>query len=771
MPSHKTVAPNRFITFATFVLVIAVLRVAEDVMIPIALALLLAFLLTPLVLKLTRWRLPRPFAILVTVAIAFTVISAAGWQIANQAVSLLSELPGYESNLQKKISVLKKPQATGTVSRAVNTFEKMWADLQSAATPPPPVINDGQPKPTPVEVKATNRTSFELAREVLGSLFKPLGTAGIVVVFVIAILFQRDDLRSRFIRVISGGQLNIATEAVDDAAQRVSRYLIAQLMVNTSFGIVIGLGLWAIGVPHAGLWGLLATMLRFIPFLGPIIAASFPLLLSIAVDPGWSMLFWTAGLFLAAELVTNNVIEVLVYGTSTGISTLALLIAAVFWSWLWGAAGLFLSTPLTVCLLVIGQYVPGLKFLSVLLGSEPPLQPSAQFYQTMLSMNQEDLFDLATAHVEQHSLTSFYDDVFVPALLMSEVDRHNGVLAEIRQKFIFEAGRELIEDLDEQRANARRSSGEPEAAHDQSSNVSPHVVGIPARDEADELVGLMLAHLLQEHGITARVVSTTADPEAYEANLKSGEAVVFVSALPPSTLSAAGRACRRIKQANAATKVLVGVWSAEGKLESLRRRLDPAGADRIVTRLSEAIVDLKNLLAPSTPSNVPTAETESTRALDRAEIKLVSKKPEEAADTVTRELARAFNVPVSLVSVIESDHEFWQSSGASNPPMPPRENLLHDAVLAAEELLLVEDVAKDERFSNLPQLVKRGIRAFATTPLRLRNGHLVGNLCFLDTQPRTFSDSDRELLESLASQFMESVEPASSPSPADTAAV
>lgn len=771
MASPKIAVPNRFITFATFVLVIAVLRIAEDVMIPIALALLLAFLLTPLVLRLTRWKLPRPFAILVTVGLAFVVISAAGWQIANQAVSLLSELPGYESNLQKKISVLKKPQATGTVSRAVNTFEKMWADLQTTATPPPSVVDDGKPKPTPVEVKATNRTSFELAREVLGRLFKPLGTAGIVAVFVIAILFQRDDLRNRFIRVISGGQLNIATEAVDDAAQRVSRYLLAQLMVNTCFGIVIALGLWMIGVPHAGLWGLLATMLRFIPFLGPMIAAGFPLLLAIAIDPGWTMLFWTAGLFLAAELVTNNVIEVLVYGTSTGISTLALLIAAVFWSWLWGMAGLFLSTPLTVCLLVIGQYVPGLKFLSVLLGSEPPLQPSAQFYQAMLSMNQEDLFDLAAAHVEQHSLTAFYDDVFVPALLMSEVDRHNGVLAEMRQKFIFESGRELIEDLGEQSANTRRAADEPPPAQDRSLNVSPRVIGVPARDEADELVAMMLAHLLQEHGITTRVISTTADPETYRSAIRSDETAVFISALPPSTLSAASRACRRIKQENVRSKVLVGVWSADGKLEPLRHRLDPAGADGIVTRLSEAVVQVKNLLVPSTPANVPVAETENAHILERTETKLVSKKPEEAAETITRELARAFDVPISLVSVIQTDREFWQSSTGSHPPMTPAENSVHDAVLGSDELLLIEDVSKDERFANLPQFVKRGVRAFATMPLRLRNGHLVGNLCILDTQPRSFRDGDRELLESLATQFMESIEPADSAAPETSAAL
>ena len=312
---------TRFVTFASVVLVIAVLRMAEDVIIPIALSFLLAFLLTPIVVRLTRFKLPRSLAIITTAGLAFLVIGVAGWQITTQAVSLLGELPGYEKNLRQKVEVFQHPAASGTLSRSLNTVEQMWTDLQGKAAPASPPPKAGAATPVPVEVKSTTRSSFDLARDIIGRLVKPLGTAGIVIVFVIAILFQREDVRNRLIRVVSGGQLNIATEAVDDAAQRVSSYLLAQLMVNTCFGIVIGLGLWAIGIPHAPLWGLLSTVLRFIPFLGPMIASSFPLILSIAVDPGWTMLLWTAGLFIAAELVTNNVVEVLVYGSSTGIST------------------------------------------------------------------------------------------------------------------------------------------------------------------------------------------------------------------------------------------------------------------------------------------------------------------------------------------------------------------------------------------------------------------------------------------------------------------
>ncbi|MEO6004566.1 MAG: AI-2E family transporter [Opitutus sp.] len=750
----------RFVTFASVVLVIAALRLAEEVIIPIALSFLLAFLLSPIVVRLMRLKLPRSVAIIATAGLAFLVIGVATWQIAMQAVSLVGELPGYEKNLHQKISVFQHPVASGTLSRSLNTIEQMWTDLQGKAAPVTPPTAAGAPLPVPVEVKSTTRSSFDLARDILGHLVKPLGTAGIVVVFVIAILFQTQDLRNRLIRVVSGGQLNIATEAVDDAAQRVSSYLLAQLLVNTCFGIVIGLGLWAIGIPHAPLWGLLSTLLRFIPFLGPMIAASFPLVLSVAVDPGWAMLWWTGALFVAAELVTSNVIEVLVYGTSTGISTLALLVAAVFWTWVWGLPGLFLSTPLTVCLLVLGQYVSGLKFLSVLLGSEPPLQPSARFYQSMLSMNQEDMFDVASEYVEQHTLAAFYDDVFVPALLMSEVDRHNGVLAEVRQKFIFESGRELVEELTERTDAAKKKA----AAKTESKSPAQitRIVGIPARDEADELVALMLSHLLQEHSIETHVVSTTSQPEMYREELKPQNVTVFISALPPSTLSGAGRACRRIKHENPSAKVLVGVWSSEAKHEALKRRLDPAGVDGIVSRLSEAVVQLKNLIAGPSEVNVPSKETESTQAAERTELKLAAAKPEEATDTVTRELARAFNVPISLVSVIETDRDFWRASPASGTVVSAAESSLYESVLVSDHPVVVDDVEKDERYSQNPLLEKRGVRFFASTPLRLRNGHHVGNLCILDTQPRTFGDKERELLDSLAAQLMDAVEPETS---------
>ncbi|MGH7946408.1 MAG: AI-2E family transporter, partial [Opitutaceae bacterium] len=416
-----------FLRLATFVLIVAILRFAEDVLMPVAFAVLLAFLLTPLVVRLTRWGLPRAAAIILTVTVAFGAIGGTGWIVTAQAIGLARELPNYEENIRQKIVALKAPRTPTMMKRMSGMVENLRREIKSAAPDRP--VTPAAPeeiKPVPVELKPAETTPWELARDIVGPILRPLGTAGIVMIFVVAMLFQREDLRDRFFKLVSAGKLNVATQAIDDAAGRVSRYLGMQLVVNSLYGVPIGVGLFLIGIPNALLWALLATLLRFIPFVGPWIAALFPIALSLAVDPGWTKLFYTLGLFVVMEVISNNFIEVVLYGASTGISNLALLVAAVFWTWLWGPAGLVLSTPLTVCVLVLGNYVPGMHYLSMLLGSQPVLEPPAQLYQRMLSMESEDMLDLAEKHIAEHSLEDFYEDVFVPALLLSEQDRHSG---------------------------------------------------------------------------------------------------------------------------------------------------------------------------------------------------------------------------------------------------------------------------------------------------------------------------------------------------------
>lgn len=590
-----------FFRLATFVLVVAILRLAEDVLMPVAFAVLLAFLLTPLVVRLMRWGVPRAIAIILTVSVAFAAIGGIGWIVTAQAIGLVRELPNYEENIRQKIITLKSPRTPTAMSRMSGMVENLRREIKSAApdqpvTPPAP----NEVKPVPVEVKPTEPTPWQLARELVSPILRPLGVAGVVLVFVVAMLFQREDLRDRFIKLISAGQLNVATQAVDDAASRVSRYLGMQLVVNALYGVPIGIGLYFIGIPNALLWGLLATLLRFIPFLGPWIAASFPIALAAAVDPGWTKLFYTLGLVVVMEIISNNFIEVVLYGASTGISNLALLMAAVFWTWLWGPAGLVLSTPLTVCVLVLGNYVPGLKFLSMLLGSQPVLEPPAQLYQRMLSMESEDMLDLAEKHIAEHSLEDFYEDVFVPALLLSEIDRHSGSLPEVRQRFIFQSSRELIEELERQDELARQQTPETEKKDETEPAAMPtvpRVLGVPARDEADEVVAHMVAHLLRRRGVTAAVTPLSVPiDEAFNAADRSEVHAAFISALPPSAVGAARLMGRRLHARSPGTPVLVGVWRHRATLEELEKRLRASQPNEIVTMLRDAVVQLETMV-------------------------------------------------------------------------------------------------------------------------------------------------------------------------------
>jgi len=612
-----------FLGLATLVLIVGILRFAEDVLVPVAFAVLLAFLLTPMVVRLTRWGLPKALAIILTVTVAFTAIGGIGWLVTTQAVSLVRELPNYEENLRHKIAALKRPQTPTVMTRMSGMVENLRREIKSAAPDEPVTTPEpGVERPVPVELKETESTPWELASGMVKPILRPLGIAGIVIVFVVAMLFQREDLRDRFFKMVSSGKLNIATQAIDDAATRVSRYLGMQLIVNAGYGIPIGVGVWLIGIPNAPLWGLLATLLRFIPFIGPWIAAIFPVVLSVAVDPGWTMLLYTLALFVVMELISNNIIEIVLYGASTGISNLALLIAAVFWTWLWGPAGLVLSTPLTVCLLVLGNHVPGMSFLSMLLGSQPALEPPAHFYQRMLSMESEDMLDLASTYISEHSVEEFYEVIFVPALLMSEEDRHSSSLSEVRQRFIFQSSRELIEELERHDEVARVEAAGGSASIDiidtktASGPVQPVVLGLAARDEADEIVGLMLCHLLRRRGIHAAMNPGSATLDEPLAALAHGQiSLAFVSALPPSAVTAARHMCRRVRLQSPSAPLIVGIWSHGAPLAEITRRLVTHRPTAVVDSLSNAVTQIEAIVRRH-DSSVTVAESPNSTAAE-----------------------------------------------------------------------------------------------------------------------------------------------------------
>lgn len=566
-----------FLRIATFSLVVMLLQLGRDVLMPIVFASVFVVLLTPVMLRLRAWGIPRVPAILATVLFAFGILGALGWFVTDQAIRLADRLPEYEQNLERKVAALREPHMPPALARAATLLDRIGKDLTPPKlTPSGDGTTANEPRPVPVELR--DRASlWTFLHEIVVPALHPLALIGIVAVFVVAMLFQREDLRDRLIRLAGAGRINLATEAVEDAARRVSRYLGMQLVVNAAYGLPIGVGLYFIGVPNAALWGLLATLLRFIPYLGAWIAASFPVALSLMIDSGWTMFLWTVALFVVVELISNYVIEVLVYSGTTGISGLALLVAAIFWTWLWGPGGLILSTPLTVGVLVLGKYVPGLRGLGMLLGSEPALGPAAQFYQRMLSRESEHVLDLAVRHIAEHSLEEFYDDVFVPALRLAEEDRHNGTLAAERQEFIAEAGRDLIEELERTDVAPAESSGPP-------------ILGFAARDDADELVARMLAHLLRRAGRTVELQPRGTDLAHAFAHLPAEERpVTFVSALPPSAMLAARQMGRRLRAHRPGLPILVGVWSPTASVDDLERRLGMVPTVSVATSLKAAV--------------------------------------------------------------------------------------------------------------------------------------------------------------------------------------
>jgi predicted PurR-regulated permease PerM len=656
--------------------------------------------------------------------------------------------PGPFSRAGELVETLKQEFETAPTNNVATTITNRAVAAQGASQ-----------KPVPVEIKQTGPNGLASLSRIAGPFLGVLGTGGIVAVIVVFMLFQREDLRERFIRLVSGGKLNVATEALDDAAGRISRYLRMQLVVNATYGLPIGIGLYFIGVPNALLWGLLATLLRFIPFLGPWVAAAFPVALAFAVDPGWSKLLLTIGLFLVIELVSNNLIEPWLYGASTGVSNVALIIAAVFWTWLWGPIGLFLSTPLTVCLVVLGKYVPGLHFLSVLLGSAPALQPHERLYQRMLAMDADEMVALGKEYLEKHDLVEFYDQVLIPALNAAEEDRHNGTLAEVRQKFILQNTRELVDELGH---TVRAKGNLPRSAHGPA-----RVLIVPAKDDVDEVAAMILIQALAFESISARMMSVTALPtECPDVAARNEINLVCVSAVPPAALYAARQVCRKLNEQCPRVKTLVGIWSPKAAVTELQQRLAGESPTAVITTIHEARHQIQALLQaraakPTTPEPVEPAEAESLADVDR--LQLTDREPNEMLDTITRELARVFDVPISLVSIVDTDPEFWKSHlqlpyGVTATSDASRETSVCANVIATDGPLVVEDVTKDKRFADNSFLESRGIRFYAGVPLRNRAGNAVGSLCVVDTKPRQATEREIRLLLAVADKLMEAIE-------------
>jgi len=616
---------------------VAALFFAQAVLIPLAVAILLAFLLAPVVTWLERWRMGRIVAVMLAVGTALAALGAIGWVVERQFVEVAEKLPDYRENIQNKFRRLQGA-AGGGFSKAAKGVEDTLTSMATTqpATAPSAMANlttsarvaDNPPgaptlppvspqSPLPVREYSEPATALEIGGRYLGRLLSPLATGGLIVVFVIFMLLNRRDLRDRMIRLIGHGRLNLTTQALDDAATRISRYLLMQSAINATYGVCVGLGLWIIGLssaegrfPNVLLWALLAAVLRFIPYLGPFIGAAVPVVLSLAVFHSAGVFAATLCMYLAVELVMSHVLEPWLCGSSAGLSVMAILVSAVFWTWLWGPIGLLLATPLTVCVVVLGKYVPQLRFLDVILGDEQVLEPSVRVYQRLLSLDQEEAGELLHDYRKEKGLECVYDQVMIPALAMAEKDRHTGTLDAERQTFIRQSMRDLIEELgDAQRIeNAAAALAEVKETSDSAASVvrpsiprqpSVIVLCLPAHDEADEIVGLMLAQLLELKGqraIAASQVSLAG--ELLELVQEHEAGAVCISALPPAALAHSRYLCKRLHVKFPELPTVVGLWTSKADPKKSLDRLACHGRANLVTSVGAAIAEIHQMIQP-----------------------------------------------------------------------------------------------------------------------------------------------------------------------------
>jgi predicted PurR-regulated permease PerM len=573
---------------ASLVLIVAALYWARAVLLPIALAVLLAFLLSPLVRLFQRRGLGRTPAVLLVVVLAFSVLGAIGWVVSVEVASLANEIPNYERNLQRKIAELRQAGQGGFLARLKATFHRATAEPEKQE--PPSATPAAPEKPTRVIVEPDPGASgLWQVMPVLAPVLGPIMTAGVVILLVIYMLFKREDLRNRLIQLAGTGRLTFTTRAMDEAGQRISSYLFIKSLTNGGVGLVLTLGLLLIGVPYAAFWAFLTAILRFIPSLGTWLSAIFPAALSLIVFETWWPLLLVLGLYAVVEIGTANVLEPRLYGARIGVSPVALFVALLFWTWLWGPAGLILATPLTVCLAVLGKYVPQLEFLSVLLSDQPALDPEIGYYQRLLAKDQDEAADIAAERLRTLPLEEVYDQLLVPALSYARRDLESGNLAPDDAQFIVATTREIVEDLAivGQKLTRTEAGAEPASSPETEAAKVP-ILLCPARDETDEVALLMFCQLLDPATYELEV-STSARLVAEVAALveQKRPAILCIAALPPGGLAHTRLLCKRLRTRFPELKIVVGRWGLVGNLDRNRQQLLAAGADEVAATFRE----------------------------------------------------------------------------------------------------------------------------------------------------------------------------------------
>ncbi len=592
--------PSTLAAASHVVLIVAALHFAKWLFMPLALAALISLLLLPLVKGVERFRIGRIPSILVVALTAFLVIGAFGWLTIRQLSDLGKNLPEYRGR------VIAKAGSLGPVGRAIQESRATLAELEygiaesTAAAKPP----ENSSPTTKVEVVPSPPKPLDLIGRAFVSGAQMLGTTVFVLIMVIFFLIYHVDLMDRLVHMVGDSRVNVTTQTVTEAVKNVSRYLFLQTAVNAGFGLVVALGLWALGLPNALLFGILAALFRFIPYIGVWVALIPPVLLSVALSDGWTRPLAILGGWVVVETVIANVLEPWVYGSKTGLSPLAVILSAFFWTWMWGATGLLLAVPLTVSLVVLGKYLPQFAFFQTLLGSKAPLEPKVQLYNRLLALDQKEAVDLVDRYQAEKPPREVYDGLLLPALCMAESDRQQGRLDDERETTMLKNIGDLIQDLGE-RFEAERK---PEAgAEPAMPSIAHRIVCLPAGRPADRVAASMVTQLLAgtpwhldiapEHATAGEMVELIASSETH---------LVVISAVPPSSLIQARYLCKRIRRLHPRVAIVIGLWNDGGYLESLRNRITPDSNAHVVTTLTQAVDQIRQICqsvipAPSRP--------------------------------------------------------------------------------------------------------------------------------------------------------------------------
>jgi predicted PurR-regulated permease PerM len=595
---------SSFFLLCGLVLVAAVLYWAQKVLIPVALAMLLAFILTPAVAGLQRRGLGRVPSVLAVTLLVFSLLGLTGWVIAQQIAGLVLRLPQSQGELVRKLESLRGAGDSGVAAAVRDTLAGISRQLidQGGGGPAAADTTPGNSPDHPLYVSSAP-SGWSRALEMIGPAGETLADIFLVIVATIFMLVQRESLRNRVVRLIGHGRLVTTTRAIDEGSRRISRYLLSLVYVNSSFGLLLSFGLFLLGLyaddpgqpalrTTALFWGFLAFGLRFIPYLGTWVAAGLLFLYAVATLPGWTLPLVVLAYFVVLEVTTANAVEPLVFGHNTGVSPLALLLAAAFWTWLWGPMGLLLSTPLTVVLVVLGKYVPQLDFFEVLLGDEPVLNAEVQFYQRLVAHDQDEASDLVDEFLEDHNLEALCGEVLLPAVVRARRDRDRGNLDADDFQYVCRITREILDDV----SGAGAGTGDKPAL----------LLGCPARDEGDELALHLFAAVLRPQGYPVEVLSSALlTAEVMERVARQCPALVLIAALPPGGLAQVRYLCKRIRSQCLSSRILVGRWGDRDNIEQTQKRLKASGADLVAATLAESraqVVPLLQAAAAAAPA-------------------------------------------------------------------------------------------------------------------------------------------------------------------------